>query len=75
VVTLDPAMSSGPRNLISAGHSGQGATASLASTATLALWNLYLHNLKEAPESESHSLRQILPFVFNELRGIRTIGM
>jgi hypothetical protein len=29
-----------PSNLIRAGNSGQGATASLASTAILALWNL-----------------------------------
>jgi hypothetical protein len=29
-----------------------------------------LQNLKEAPEFESHSLRQTLSFIFNHLRGM-----
>ena len=46
----------------------QGATASLASPATLAMWICNLQNLQEARGFESHPLRQILAFRFKNLQ-------
>jgi hypothetical protein len=57
------------RQRLSAGNGGQGAAASLAFLAFPATGNLQLAESKGGARSESHSLRQNLYFLFNNLQG------